>query len=839
MTSAQASRAAFEARAARRAQAIVAQRAEKERQAGGQDAGAAAQSADPARPPAPPQFTAATAVERQNFLKEVRARLDAALDAEIGFAERLVWFWSNHFCVSAATVPNMAGGYEREAIRPHVLGRFADMLLAVEGHPAMLVYLNNPVSIGPNSVAGINRTRGLNENLAREILELHTLGVRTGYSQDDVTRFAKVLTGWTVISADDNPEHGAEFIFNRACTSPDRSRSSTRPTPTPASSRAARCWRISPAIPPPRRMSRPSWRAISSPTIRRRRWSSGWPRRFRDTDGDLKEVAKALVTAPEAWSPPQAKLKRPSEWVVAMVRAIGLRGDPERLRAVRHSSASRSGGRRRRRASPTTKAPGSTAGTAARHRQQFRPARRRAGRPAAVVETALGPLASAETRAAVARAESRQQASRWRSWRPNSNGGDHATPHLSTRRDLLLGSGALFAWAYAPSWRAPKAATRASWSSCCAARSTGSPWSRRSAIPAGSTCAATGRSCSTASRRHCRSTRFFALNPAMPNLHRLYQAEQATIVHAAATPYRERSHFDGQDVLESGLAKPGATDSGWLNRALSSLEPGWTRQSAREQGLCRRAGDAARRARPRAGDVMGAAAAAPGERRHPDAPARPLPPHRPQARARARRPSRTRRLARAGGMDTMRRARAKPPAAGMARVRAYFADDRRRRGEIPGAARRPARRRAGFVGWDTHVNEGAAEGRLAALLGALDGALAAIEKAMGEAWSETVVALVTEFGRTARINGTDGTDHGTGTVALLAGGALKGGRVIADWPGLKPADLHESRDLKPTTDLRAVLKGVLKDHLRVDERALDATVFPASDDVKPMAGLFA
>jgi uncharacterized protein (DUF1501 family) len=110
---------------------------------------------------------------------------------------------------------------------------------------------------------------------------------------------------------------------------------------------------------------------------------------------------------------------------------------------------------------------------------------------------------------------------------------------------------------------------------------------------------------------------------------------------------------------------------------------------------------------------------------------------------------------------------------------------------------------------------------------------------MGPAWHDTVVALVTEFGRTARINGTDGTDHGTATVALLVGGALKGGRVIADWPGLKEADLYEKRDLKPTTDLRAVLKGVLKDHLRADERVLAQNVFPGSDAVKPTAGLVA
>jgi uncharacterized protein (DUF1501 family) len=143
----------------------------------------------------------------------------------------------------------------------------------------------------------------------------------------------------------------------------------------------------------------------------------------------------------------------------------------------------------------------------------------------------------------------------------------------------------------------------------------------------------------------------------------------------------------------------------------------------------------------------------------------------------------------------------------------------------------------GFVGWDTHVNEGAASGQLAGLLGALDGALAAIETGMGASWRETVVVVVTEFGRTARINGSDGTDHGTGTIALLAGGALRGGRVIADWPGLEAADLYEGRDLKPTIDLRSVLKGLLRDHLRVDEAALARSVFPGSAAVTPAAGL--
>jgi uncharacterized protein (DUF1501 family) len=122
------------------------------------------------------------------------------------------------------------------------------------------------------------------------------------------------------------------------------------------------------------------------------------------------------------------------------------------------------------------------------------------------------------------------------------------------------------------------------------------------------------------------------------------------------------------------------------------------------------------------------------------------------------------------------------------------------------------------------------------LLGALDGALASIRTNLGGAWNETVVTLITEFGRTARINGTEGTDHGTGTVALLVGGALKGGRVIADWPGVKDSNLFENRDLKATTDLRAVLKGLLRDHLRVQDRALATVIFPDSEGVNPIEG---
>jgi len=333
---------------------------------------------------------------------------------------------------------------------------------------------------------------------------------------------------------------------------------------------------------------------------------------------------------------------------------------------------------------------------------------------------------------------------------------------------------------------------------------------------------------------------FFALNPAMPNLHRLYRDGQALFVHAVATPYRERSHFDGQDVLESGLPGPGANDTGWLNRAVSALAPASARLVRARRALA--IGPIAPlvmrgpwplvswvppRLPPVGDDTMMRLL---DLYRHTDPTFAAVLEERVGIAA----------IAHAGGMDAQ--PAQQTPAVqqgGIAQGRAYFT-------EAAGAAAkflaRPDGPRIGalaFNGWDTHINEGIAQGRLADLLGALDGAIGALETGLGEAWRDTIVALVTEFGRTARINGNDGTDHGTATVALFAGGALKGGRVVADWPGLKDADLVDNRDLKPTTDLRAVLKGLLRDHLRVDEARLDAAVFPDSTTARPVGGLIA
>jgi uncharacterized protein (DUF1501 family) len=314
---------------------------------------------------------------------------------------------------------------------------------------------------------------------------------------------------------------------------------------------------------------------------------------------------------------------------------------------------------------------------------------------------------------------------------------------------------------------------------------------------------------------------FFALHPAMPTFARLYKEKNAAVVHATATGYRDRSHFDGQDVLESGYSGPGRVQSGWLNRVLEELPRGDRVTGALAVGptapLILRGGAPtvgwAPVAVPQAAEDTANRLLDLYAQRDPalsKALTQGLQLDKTAARDDSMRP--------APGVGTMRIA-----ARGVAKLMA--ADDGPRISALA------------FDGWDTHANEGGPVGRLAQLLGGLDSAFAEFEQGLGPRWSNTAVAVVTEFGRTARINGTEGTDHGTGTIALLAGGAIAGGRVIADWPGLKDANLQDGRDLKPTTDLRAVLKGVMKDHLGLSDRVLANAVFPDSGAIKPMQGL--
>ncbi len=319
---------------------------------------------------------------------------------------------------------------------------------------------------------------------------------------------------------------------------------------------------------------------------------------------------------------------------------------------------------------------------------------------------------------------------------------------------------------------------------------------------------------------------FFALHPAMPQFARLYQARQALVVHAASSPYRGRSHFEGQDVLESGQAGVGRADSGWMNRLLQALPAGknagrgglavgaltplimrgqapvlgWAPQSLKaEDDLAQRVLSLYRHADPALGEAL------------------------------------------ARGLDTNRMAAKASMGLGAADKGAGQAHaDMVKTAE--GAARLLAQDNGpriaalAFDGWDTHVNESA---RLAQLLAGLDAALAAFEQTLGARWADTAILVVTEFGRTVQINGTGGSDHGTASVAFLAGGAVKGGRVLADWPGLAQGALFEGRDLKPTTDLRALASGLVGEHLGVSQKVLGATVFPGSEQLRPLTGLIA
>jgi uncharacterized protein (DUF1501 family) len=398
------------------------------------------------------------------------------------------------------------------------------------------------------------------------------------------------------------------------------------------------------------------------------------------------------------------------------------------------------------------------------------------------------------------------------------------TSLIGTRRSILLGGAAFAAWAYIPKFaraadaRDPRLIVvilRGALDGLATVAPVGDP----------DYAGLHGSIALTADGAHAAPMldSFFAMHPAMPEFTRMYRDKKAAVVHAVATSYRERSHFDGQDVLESGYAGPGRVQSGWLNRAIEALPRGERVMSGLAIG-------------PTTPLILRGAAPTVGW----------APVNLPTA-------------ADDTAMRLMDLYKHRDPALmnalgqGLQIDRIAVGDDMKAKpGGNPNAAMRQIARGAAklmaaddgprvaalaFDGWDTHAQEGGPVGRLAQLLSGLDGALAEFETGLGAHWRDTVVVVATEFGRTAKINGTDGTDHGTGTVALLAGGAVKGGRVIANWPGLKAADLYQARDLAPTTDLRAILKGVLHDHLGLSERVLAESVFPDSAMVKPAKGL--
>jgi uncharacterized protein (DUF1800 family) len=368
----------------------------------------------PARTPSKAAPTKAAEIRREAFIEEAAARFRHAATTDAAFLERLVMFWSNHFCVSANKGPvrGIAGAYEREVIRPHVLGSFTDMLLAVEKHPAMIVYLDNQVSVGPSSRAGTNRSLGLNENLAREILELHTLGVGGGYSQQDVTNFARIITGWTVGNLANAVSEPGKFFFAPARHEPGEwtvigKRYPARGLQTGED--VLRDLAVHPA----------TARHIANKLARHFVAEEPPPalvakleRTFLDTKGDLAAVAKALAQANEAWEAPTAKVLPPYDFLVSLLRGLSLEpkpGDLLRLSAMLGEPLWR----------PPAPAGWPDADTAwaapSSLRERLRIAEvaaRQADRlvdPRQVVDDLFGEAVGTATRQAVARAETREQ----------------------------------------------------------------------------------------------------------------------------------------------------------------------------------------------------------------------------------------------------------------------------------------------------------------------------------------------------------------------------------------------------------------------------------------------
>jgi uncharacterized protein (DUF1501 family) len=324
----------------------------------------------------------------------------------------------------------------------------------------------------------------------------------------------------------------------------------------------------------------------------------------------------------------------------------------------------------------------------------------------------------------------------------------------------------------------------------------------------------------------------FALNPGLAFVHEAYAAREALVFHAVATSYRERSHFDGQDVLESGLAVPHASEVGWLNRAVAGLPA--TSAHGAELGVAlgqnvplvlRGPAPIASWSPTKLPDIDEDTLQRIADRYATD-------------------PLLSRRLGEALATDQVAAESAAaaapvPESDGAAAMMPASTGPARRAGygyahvETVQMAANFLKREDGpavavfdTTGWDTHFNEGGSDGQLTLRLGALDGALRAFKESLGATWSRTVILIATEFGRTAAANGTRGTDHGTGAAAFLLGGAVNGGRVVCDWPGLSARTLYQGRDLQPTLDLRTIIKSVLRDHLKLTSRKIDGDVFP-------------
>jgi uncharacterized protein (DUF1501 family) len=321
----------------------------------------------------------------------------------------------------------------------------------------------------------------------------------------------------------------------------------------------------------------------------------------------------------------------------------------------------------------------------------------------------------------------------------------------------------------------------------------------------------------------------FGLHPALSFLHERFAAGELVVFDAVASPYRDRSHFDGQNVLENGLAKPIGTADGWLNRALAALPRGSGRSGDRAVAISQNVPLILRGEAP---VISKSPQATPDVDEDLLARLADLYSKDDWFSARLSEAQQTEKMV-DGAADSNAMSKEAAKAAYPNRVGAVA----RMASELMRSDGGPEIAVIEASGWDTHANQGGAKGTLATRLAGLDQGLKSLADGLGPLWPQTAVLVVTEFGRTAAVNGTRGTDHGTGGCAFLLGGAVRGGQVIADWPGLHRTALLDNRDLKPTLDLRSVFKAVLDEHMHVDANTLAKRVFPDSSGARPLQGL--
>jgi uncharacterized protein (DUF1501 family) len=332
----------------------------------------------------------------------------------------------------------------------------------------------------------------------------------------------------------------------------------------------------------------------------------------------------------------------------------------------------------------------------------------------------------------------------------------------------------------------------------------------------------------------------FGLHPSLGFLHERYLGGELVVFQAVASPYRDRSHFDGQNVLENGLTQPIGAADGWLNRAMASLPARFAAQRERAVAVSQNVPLILRGNEP---VLSKSPLATPGIDEDLVTRLADLYSKDDWFSARLTEGVQGEKFAQEQKLadDTRDSGAATVPRAtdptGQPRAAAQLVGTARMAASLMGSDNGPEVAVIEATGWDTHANQGGSRGVLAQRLAGLDDALRALCDGMGPLWPQTAVLVVTEFGRTASVNGTRGTDHGTGGCAFLAGGAVQGGRVIADWPGLTRKALLDGRDIRPTLDLRSVFKAVLADHIRIEARALTARVFPNSQGAPPLHGL--